>query len=333
MSLRLAIIGCGAIADEMHLPTVHAHPGVTLSAVVDPDLERARSVAARWEAKSFASTLDAVDTPLDAAIICTPPGVRPQLIAAAFQRGLHVLAEKPLANSVSECHEIIEGARSSGRVLAVSHMFRFYPVRARLQHLLAEHGLSHVRAVRMHEGAPYAWSPRSGYTFKRSEVSGGVLVNAGIHSLDSLIHWFGDPSIESYEDDAIGGLESNAKARLAFRDGIVADFRISRTCRLPSRFEITCERGQISFTNRDTIEYSVERDGRRSLHRVESGMSNPAQCWLAQLDDFVGAIHSGVRPQIDGNEATRVVRLVEDLYGRKRTRPLPAVTPTPGQCW
>jgi len=78
----------------------------------------------------------------------------------------------------------------AGRMLAVSHMFRFYPVRARMHEIVSTHGLGAIRRVQIHEGAPYAWETRSGYTFRRGEVSGGVVANAGIHSLDSLIQWF-----------------------------------------------------------------------------------------------------------------------------------------------
>src|SRR5207344_1652902 len=162
---------------------------------------------------------------LDAVLIATPPGVRPRLIAQAFALGLDVLAEKPLANTLDECERISALARASSRVLGVSHMFRFYPVRDRMHELVESHGLGRILSVVLDEGGPYTWQSRSGYTVKREEVSGGVLANAGIHSLDSLIQWFGDPAIESYEDDSLGGLESNARTRLRFEGGVCADVR------------------------------------------------------------------------------------------------------------
>ena len=333
MSLRFGIVGCGAISEEMHIPALRSHPEVRLVAAIDSDLAQARHSAAQHGFERAHRSLAEASDSLDAVVICTPPHVRPALIATAAEAGLHVLAEKPLANSAQECAQILDVVSRTGIVLAVSHMFRFYPVRAEMHGLVAQHDLGRILSVRMHEGAPYAWQTRSGYTFKRGEVSGGVLVNAGIHSLDSLLDWLGDASIEAYEDDAIGGLESNVRARLSFPDNVTADFRISRTCRLSSLFRIVCERGTLVFSNRDTVEYAIEREGGTTRHRHPSTLATPADCWRAQLDDFVAAIAGRGAPRIDGAEGTRVVDLVESMYRMKRERAPLSVVPLPGMTW
>lgn len=333
MSLRFGVVGCGAISEEMHIPALRSHPDVRLVAAIDTDFAQASRSAAKHGFERAHRSLAEVSDSLDAVVVCTPPNVRPSLIATAAAAGLHILAEKPLANSAGDCAQILDVVSRAGSVLAVSHMFRFYPVRSEMHRLVAQHDLGRIVSVRIHEGAPYAWQTRSGYTFKRGEVSGGVLVNAGIHSLDSLLDWLGDARIDAYEDDAIGGLESNARARLSFPGDVTADFRISRTCRLSSLFRIICERGILVFSNRDTVDYTVERDGGRTRHRVESQLTAPIDCWRAQLDDFVAAIAGRRQPRIDGAEAARVVNLVEALYRIKRERaPLPTV-PLPGLTW
>jgi len=333
VSIRFGIVGCGAIAEEMHIPTLKASPEVELVAAVDNDPGHARQVAARYGIARACTDIGELRGRVDAIVLCTPPPVRPRLLTQAFGLGLHVLAEKPLANSSRECGDVIEAGRQAGRALAVSHMFRFYPVRARLHETVAAHELGEIRDVQIHEGAPYAWETRSGYTFKRGEVSGGVVANAGIHSLDSLIQWFGDPAIEAYEDDAVGGLESNARARLSFGGGVRADFRISRTCRLQNLFRIECERGALEFSNRDTTGYRVEREGRRSEHRLDGPLQSPADCWRAQLLDFLRSVETGSKPAVDGQEACRVVELVEQMYAMKQARPLPRAASQPGATW
>ncbi len=333
MSLRVAVIGCGAIAEEMHLPALSAHPDVRLVALVDPEPGRARLLADRHGVASAILDFAELDSSIDAVVVCTPPHARPALVAQALSKGLHVLSEKPLANSVAECEAMRVAAARTQRVLAVSHMFRFYPVRARLHALVELHDLGKINEVEISEGAPYAWNVRSGYTFKRGEVSGGVLINAGIHSLDSLIQWFGEPSIEAYEDDALGGLESNARAKLSFASGITAKFRISRTCRLPSLFQIRCERGTIVFSNRDTVNYQVEKQGATTQFQCDGERQTPADCWHAQLDDFLACIREGRRPMVDGAEASRVVSVVEQMYRLKRARMLPTNAPIPGMTW
>jgi predicted dehydrogenase len=333
MSLRFAIVGCGAISEEMHIPALLACPDVELVAAVDADRKHAEQVAEKYGIKEALPDIADASSAIDAVVICTPPNVRPALVAQAFSLGFNVLAEKPLANSSAECEEIVALQRKSGRTLAVSHMFRFYPVRSQLHAIVASHGLGKIQSVEIKEGAPYAWNPRSGYTFKRGEVSGGVLINAGIHSLDSFIQWFGDPTIDQYEDDSLGGLESNARANLNFASGVTASFRISRTCRLPSVFRVACEGGSIVFSNRDTVAYRLEVAGATSLHRCAVAAQTPADCWQLQLGDFVASIREGRRPQVDGAEASRVVALVEDMYRMKQERPMPLTAPSPGATW
>jgi len=331
--LRFGVVGCGAIAEEMHLPTLQSSPGVELVAAVDNDLVHARKTAERYGIANACADMGELGGRVDAVVLCTPPSVRPRLLEQAFALGLHVLAEKPLANSSRECEEAVDACHRAGRTLAVSHMFRFYPVRARMHETVVAHGLGEILRVQIHEGAPYAWETRSGYTFRRGEVSGGVVANAGIHSLDSLIQWFGDPILEAYEDDAVGGLESNARALLSFGKGVRAAFRISRTCRLQNLFRVECERGVLEFPNRDTVAYRVERDGRRTEHKLDGELLSPADCWRIQLADFVHSVETGEAPAVDGPEACRVVALVEQMYAVKQARPLPTVASQPGATW
>lgn len=333
MRLKFGIIGCGAIAQDMHIPTLLGAPDVALTTLVDPDVAHARHLAEKFGVAEAVPDLSQAHVRLDAVVICTPPRVRPGLIAQAFSMGLHVLAEKPLANSIDECAEIVSRRDAAGKILAVSHMFRFYPVRARLLDIIAHHGLGSIISIDISEGAPYGWNTRSGYTFRLDEVSGGVLINAGLHSLDSLIQWLGTPEILAYEDDAIGGLESNVRARLKFAPGVDVTFRISRTCRLPSFFRIICAKGTVIFSNRDTVDYRVEISNKTSEHRYPSTDLTTMDCWRAQLTDFISCIHTGARPRADGVEASRVIALMEAMYGIKRARAIPTLAPQPGVVW
>ena len=128
-ALRLALVGCGAITRQMHLPTARRLAGVTVAALVDPDVSAAECLAAAFAVPRVAARLADVAADVDAVIIATPPHARPALAQEAFAHGLHAFCEKPLANTVAECEEMVRAARAAGRVLAVGHMCRFFPVR------------------------------------------------------------------------------------------------------------------------------------------------------------------------------------------------------------
>ena len=77
------------------------------------------------------------DPSVDAVVIATPTTLHAELTLAALSAGKHVLCEKPLAMSVSECDELIEASKAAGRVLMVGHTFIFNPAVRRMRELIA----------------------------------------------------------------------------------------------------------------------------------------------------------------------------------------------------
>lgn len=331
--LRLAIVGCGAIAREMHLPTTRRLADVTVAALVDPDVRAVEPLASVFGVPRVVARLAEVASSVDAVIIATPPHVHPALAEDAFAHGLHVFCEKPLANTVAECERMVCAARAARKTLAVGHMCRFYPVREAMPALCDRHGLGRVRRVMATEGKPYDWPAATGYTVRRELVPGGVLINAGIHTLDALLWWFGDPDVVYYQDDAIGGLESNVRLRMVYPDGLEILFRQSRTCRLPYSINVEAERGSIAIGTSAADEYRVESGGRSTRHRCSPVPVTQEDCWVRQMADFVQSVRDGTPPRVDGVEGTRVIRLIESCYTQKRLRARPDSLPSPGLTW
>jgi len=331
--LRVGIIGCGAIAEEMHIPCLRSMTEVKLVALVDRDRLRSEQLARQSGAGVKACDLAGLRDLVDAVIIATPPDVRPVIVEQVASLGLHILCEKPMANDLAGCRRIIDAARSAGVVLAVGHMFRFYPVRRHLPDILRKHDLGRILSFEVTEGKPYAWKSRTGYTFLREMVSGGVLLNAGVHSLDSLLWWFGDPVDVQYRDDAIGGLESNAELRLSFAGGEKGLFRISRTGVLPYRFRFRAERGSLDFAVPSLSRYEITISGKTDEYVWGNASPDPIDCWRAQMQDFADAIRLHRKPLVNGEEGARVMAIVDQCYAAKRARPLPAKALQPGAMW
>ncbi len=331
--LKMAVIGCGAIAAEMHIPCLLGVPGISLVALVDSDPRRSEAMARTFGHSIASCSLDDLAGKVDAAIIATPPDVRPSLVKKLSAMGVHMLCEKPMANDVASCRAMIADAAASKLVLAVGHMFRFYPVRRNLKHLLEQHQIAPVRRVEVTEGKPYAWKSRTGYTVLRGMVPGGVLFNAGIHSLDSLLWWFGYPTDISYYDDALGGLESNARLECRFPGGETCTYRISRTCSLPYQFQFHGDNGSLTFETNSLSRYSVTKDGEKSGYDCAPDVNEAIDYWREQVRDFAKSISSGRPPLASGEDGERAMALIEACYALKKARPLPDRVPQPGIMW
>jgi len=128
-AVRLALLGCGRIAQVAHLPALEKADGVELVAVCDPNETVARAVAHRYDVRSVHTDPGAVlaDPAVEALLIATPDRLHYALTRAALGAGKHVLVEKPLAPTVRECQQLVELVAQTGLKLQVGAMKRHDP--------------------------------------------------------------------------------------------------------------------------------------------------------------------------------------------------------------
>lgn len=330
---RLAIVGCGAVAEVGHIPAACKLKNVKLVALVDTDIDRAEMLAQRFGVPKAVSSLQNVANDVDVVILATPPHIRPVIAEQAFAAGLHVLCEKPLANTSEECQAILSAATKANRVLAVAHTARFFPNRIHVRSLLKEKFLGKLATVDVEQGDPYSWPTRTGYTVRPDLVPGGVLLNEGVHSLDTLLWWFGSPLDFEYEDDSLGGIESNARMKIRFAGNISCRLRLSRTCKLENRIRLEGEAGSLVLPLYDQAEIVITRGGRTVSEKVAQSNWDFVEVVSEQLQDFAHSIDTERPPRATGEDGLAVVEFIEKCYAAKRQRPLPKVTPIPGLTW
>jgi UDP-N-acetylglucosamine 3-dehydrogenase len=124
--VRLAVVGCGAVAQIHHLPAIVASSRVEAAVLVDADEKRARALAERFGVPEVATDVASLPGTVDAAVIALPNSLHAPVSIELLRRGVHVLVEKPMAVSVRECDEMIDAAKTGRAVLAVGLDFRFF---------------------------------------------------------------------------------------------------------------------------------------------------------------------------------------------------------------
>jgi len=327
--MKIGLIGCGGIAAHMHVPAVLAYGGVEFHWIMDADRATADSLAVEFGIGPVVDTIPPATDGHDSVIITTPPHVRPRLTEMAVQAGYHVLAEKPLGNTVAECQAQIDAARTAGKLLAVSHQYRFWPSRQAVKIWIDEERLGPVTSVSMSQGKPYSWVSKTGYTMLRDQVPGGVLINAGIHPLDTMLWWLGDPNEIQYTDDSLGGLESNFEMKLRFPGDVVGSLVQSRTSNLRDEIRVVCRDGEILLSTYSRRELIILRDGQKAMEIVGStdDASLPAR---EQLKSFHQAVVNRAEPVVNGKEAMRCIAAIQQCYQMKREREIPTAAPIPG---
>jgi predicted dehydrogenase len=177
---RIALVGCGYWGPKV-IRAAASLPDVEIAALVDRELPLAAAVQRHFPAaRTTLSLTEALaDETIDAVIIATNPATHLELAAEALAAGKHVLVEKPLALTASDCRELGEQARADGLVLMVGHTFRFSPAVQHVRELLRQRDLGQVY---------YIDSQRLNLGRVRSDVD--AIWNFAPHDISIIQHWF-----------------------------------------------------------------------------------------------------------------------------------------------
>jgi predicted dehydrogenase/nucleoside-diphosphate-sugar epimerase len=326
--LNLAIIGCGAITELAHLPAALRLEHVRVTALVDSNPARAETLAKQYDVPH--AVRDVKDLPelpdaVDAAIVALPHDLHAAASLFLLRRGIHVLVEKPMALSIRECDEMIHAARQGNAVLAVGLVRRFLPEIQLAKTIVGSGVLGTILSFDVREGRIYDWKTSSDFPLKRDSAGGGVLTDAGVHVLDTLLYLLGELTVTRYADDSYGGVEAEVELDLAFGGRRTGFVELSRTRELRNT---TLIHGADA-----TLEIDLPRR-RVMLHRASSTI-NPAigerafacDIFDAQLADWVNAIHARQPPSVDGEQGRKPIALIESCYHSRTLLQLPWVAP------
>jgi predicted dehydrogenase len=156
--LRVAVVGCGGIAQMMHLPTLAERPDLfTIAGLADIDRETLDAVAARYHvARRTTDYRELVGRPEVEAVLVLASGTHREPVLASLAAGKPVFVEKPLAFGLEDAEAIAREARRSGLAVQVGYHKRFDPAYRRARDEVARlRGLRFVEATVLHpdEGA------------------------------------------------------------------------------------------------------------------------------------------------------------------------------------
>ena len=279
-AIRLAFIGCGAVVEKLHAPAVRAlaaRNSVRAVAAFDTSSARRQAVADHFPGCRAVETLSQLPEDVDLAIVASPAGFHAAETIELLGRGIHVLCEKPMAMNYAECEEMIRTAKSAGRILAVGHMRRFFPV-SRLLRSLAE-GRAWARRL-LSDCRGHTVPVGRGVRRQFAAKPGAVLRDVGVHILDPCCGGSASrPRWTTATTRWEGG--SNARISLEYADGLAGEVVLSRDWNLREQYFFQFENGWISFapyaSNRLEVSVSREIVLRSTLHEEAHGETGREQ--------------------------------------------------------
>lgn len=192
-TVRVGVIGVGAIAQVAHLPILAGRDDVELVGVCDNDLAKAQALATRI---GVPAAYDDIEDLLqygrpDAVLVATPNHLHDVHVRAALSAGCAVLCERPLALTADGVELIQEAARRAGRPVVVGLNHRYRSDVQAVRAFVAGGELGALRAIRT---GWYLFRPSRaelGWRQRRQESGGGALFDLGLPLLD-LAMWLAD---------------------------------------------------------------------------------------------------------------------------------------------
>lgn len=180
---RVGIIGAGYVSAH-HLRALKSLPSVQVVGVADLDLAKAKAVAKRFDLPcAYGSVEDLLASGVDVVHILTPPVSHAALSIQALHAGVHVLVEKPMAETPEQCEQMMAAASSSGRTLGVVHSGRMDPIVQRGVEIVRRGGIGTVLSVDFHRSSDYAPWPGGGKLPPQYRKGSYPFQDLGVHGL------------------------------------------------------------------------------------------------------------------------------------------------------
>ncbi|MFC7062016.1 Gfo/Idh/MocA family protein [Halobacillus seohaensis] len=324
-NLKVAIIGCGSIAQNRHLLEYEANEEVDIVAVCDIVEERAMVTAEAFGARAYTDYEDLFSKEnVDAVSVCLPNYLHAPVSIAGLNAGAHVLCEKPMATSREEANEMIEAAERNGKKLMIAHNQRFVSSHEKARKLIESGDLGKVYSFRttFGHGGPEGWSAEGedSWFFKKDQAFIGAMGDLGVHKADLLRHVLGEEFV-----DVAGFIENNAKEGITVDDNAVCILRsesgvvgtlTASWAYNPQEDNSTViygEKGMLrleddstysliaQYANGDTVNYELGQ----IQSNDEGGQTN-----TGVIDHFVECIVQDKKPLIDGEEGKRSLEVI-----------------------
>jgi predicted dehydrogenase len=339
--LRGALVGYGFIGSRGHVPAYARRHDVEIVAVADVcPARRALVPGALPKARVYTCVEELLARErgqLDFVDIATPPCDHATIAHQAFDAGLHVLCEKPLAIAADEATSLLEHAAGARHVLFPCHNYKHAPVVTAVNGIIRSGRIGRVRSVTLQtfrnthaKGVP-EWNPHWRRQVRYS--GGGIAMDHGSHTLYLTFEWMGAlPTAVmakmANQEPMRWDTEDNFFAVLSFPGGGLAHAHLTWTAGVRKViYTLQGERGAITVDDDDLQVATMRATGgpdvaqgavtwdveRRAI--TSNWMDASHTEWFnAMFDEFLAAVENHDYAGREAQQAHRCIEIITTAY-------------------
>ena len=329
--MRIAVVGAGQFGRK-HIDTVRKEPTCTLVAVADP------VQAADFGVPHYALYTEMLEREKpDGVIIATPNALHVSVGLACVARGIPMLVEKPVADTVDASRRLVDAAERARVPLLVGHHRRHNPIIEKARELVQGGALGRLAAV---AALWLVQKPAEYYDVGwRREPGGGPLLINLIHDIDDLRYICGEiVEVRAITSNAVRGfaVEDSAAVTLRFANGALGTATVSDAVPAPWSWELASGENPAYPQQPENCYWFSGTAGSLALPRLELWTYGERKGWYAplqreqlrvapadpqarQLQHFCRVIRGEEAPRSSGADATRTLAVIAAVHEAART--------------
>ncbi|MCO6042269.1 UDP-N-acetylglucosamine 3-dehydrogenase [Thermococcus alcaliphilus] len=297
--LRIGVVGVGNMGfHHARIYSELAKEGkVELIGVADANFERAKEVAEKFKTRAFADYRELIKE-VDAVSIAVPTFLHKQVALEFIENGVHVLVEKPIAESIESAEEIIKAAKNKGIVLMVGHVERFNPAVLKLKETISQGMLGEIVTMNAKRVGPMV--------VRIADV--GVIIDLAVHDID-IMSFLADSRVKEVYAKARNvkhpaKVEDYALILLGFKNGIDGVIETNRLT--PHKTRTLNVVGTEGIAYLDYINQTLTIYDEKWVHDAKIQRGEPLRI---EIEHFIECVKKGKKPLVGGEEGLHALEV------------------------
>jgi glucose-fructose oxidoreductase len=325
--IRYAVVGLGYIAQSAVLPAfAHAKRNSLLTALVSDDPEKLDALGRKYNVEHRA-TYEEYDGLLgrgavDAVYLALPNSYHREYTERAARAGVHVLCEKPMAVTESECRSMMQACASAGVKLMVAYRLHFDPANLKAVEQLRRGRIGDVRMFT----SEFTMQVGEGDIRLQKALGGGALYDIGVYCINAARSVFQAEPVEvqamtvTGPDPRFKDVGEMTAAVLRYPGDRLATFVVSFGAQKISRYRVIGTEGHLTLDPGYEIWEELEQEitrGKRTSHKTYPRRDQ----FAPELVYFSECILNDREPEPSGREGlndTLIIRGLLDSAERRR---------------
>jgi predicted dehydrogenase len=329
--IKFGVVGFGNIG-KRHVQHILNNEQAQLVAICDE-----KTIEEKIEGVRYFTSIDAMlqDENIDVVNVCTPNYLHHPHTMLSLQYKKHVVCEKPMAISVSQCNEMIEAAIENEKTIFVVKQNRFNEPVQQVKKLMNENVLGNIYFINVN----CFWN-RNEYYYNESnwrgkkELDGGCLFTQFSHFIDILYYLFGEIKnvqglIKNF-NHAYTEVEDSGSFVMETMNGAIVNFNFS-TCSFEKNMEgaitILAENGTVKIGGQylNTIEYQHIKAVQlpeinivaksNDYGKYQGSMSNHDKI----IANVINTLQGKDTIMTNATEGMQVVKIIEEMYRKSNS--------------